>query len=156
MEIAKRIPVYRQHQSALKSPCLLGDPCNVCRAHERCRQGQQCRPCRRGKNPECERATPAPAAFTVTFSQAVSLVRHGLAEFILRQTALRLMFSKIAHLRDRSLRIDEAFVMAYAQGDPQARAIMHDQTAGWGAPLRIVPVPAAVVAQSAERVLYFA
>ena len=70
-------------------------------------------------------------AFTVKFTQALALVRHGLADFINRQTALRLTFSRIAHLRDQSLRIDERFLMAYVQGDKRARAIIDDNTAGW-------------------------
>lgn len=89
------------------------------------------------------------------FNQALSLVRQGLAEFILRQTALRLTFSKIAHLRDQSLRIDERFLMAYAQGDKRAKAIIDDPTAGWSMPPTIVQVPAALLQKGDERVLYF-
>jgi hypothetical protein len=33
----KQIPVYRMHQPALCSPCLLGEPCVVCRLHVPCR-----------------------------------------------------------------------------------------------------------------------
>jgi hypothetical protein len=88
------------------------------------------------------------------FSQALALVRQGLAEFILRQTALRLTFSKVSHLRDQSLRIDERFLMAYAQGDKRARAVIDDQTAGWSSPPAIMQVPAALL-QAQERVLYF-
>jgi hypothetical protein len=155
MTSAKRIPVYRLHQRALQSPCVMGEPCDVCRAHARCRQGHPCRPCRRGKDPECERAIAAEPAFTITFSQAMVLVRAGLAEFILRQTALRLKFSQIAYLRDQSLRIDEALVMAYAQGDKRARAIIDDEAAGWCVQPATVNVPAAVMMSRAERVIYF-
>src|SRR5512137_1838189 len=126
-----QIPVYRMYQAALHSPCLLGEPCGVCRLHAPCRTGKACRDCRRGRTPECERAQPAALAFTVRFNQALALVRNGLADFINRQTALRLTFSKIAHLRDQSLRIDERFLLAYAQGDKRARAVMDDPDAGW-------------------------
>jgi hypothetical protein len=60
------------------------------------------------------------------------LIRHGLAEFILRQTALRLTFSNFAHLRDYSLRIDEAFLINYAAGEKRERAAMD---LGWGVPI---------------------
>lgn len=128
---SKQIPVYRMHQSTLHSPCLLGDPCAVCRAHSACRSVKPCRDCRRGRTPECERARPAIPAFTVKFNQALALVRQGLADFINRQTALRLTFSKVAHLRGQSLRIDERFLMAYVQGDKRARVIIDDAAVGW-------------------------
>jgi hypothetical protein len=91
----------------------------------------------------------------VRFNQALALVRHGLADFINRQTALRLTFSKIAHLRDQSLRVDEEFLMAYVRGDKRARAIIDDPDAGWSARPPIVQVPAKVLQKSEERVLYF-
>jgi hypothetical protein len=56
------------------------------------------------------------------------LIRHGLAEFILRQTALRLTFSNFAHLRDYSLRIDEAFLINYAAGERREVAVIE---CGW-------------------------
>jgi hypothetical protein len=153
---SKQIAVYRMHQPTLYSPCLLGEPCAVCRAHGACRGAKPCRDCRRGRTPECERAQPAVPAFTVKFNQALALVRHGLADFINRQTALRLTFSKIAHLRDQSLRIDERFLMAYARGDKRARAIMDDEVAGWSARRPVVPTPSSVIRESKERVLHFA
>jgi hypothetical protein len=151
----KQIPVYRMHQPSLYSPCLLGDPCDVCRVHGPCRDAKPCRDCRRGRSPQCQRAQAAVPAFTVKFSQALALVRNGLADFINRQTALRLTFSKIAHLRDQSLRIDERFLMAYAQGDKRARAIMDDETAGWSARPRTVFVNARAAGESSERLQYF-
>jgi hypothetical protein len=150
----KQIPVYRMHQPALQSPCLLGEPCAVCRLHAPCRS-KPCRDCRRGRTPECERAQPTAPAFTVRFNQALALVRNGLADFINRQTALRLTFSKIAHLRDQSLRIDERFLLAYAQGDKRARAVMDDPDAGWSVRVPVVQVAHHVVQKSKERVLYF-
>lgn len=153
--VAKQIPVYRMHQPTLDSPCLLGEPCAVCRAHAECRTAKQCRDCRRGRTPECERAQPAIPAFTVKFNQALALVRHGLADFINRQTALRLTFSKISHLRDQSLRIDERFLMAYAQGDKRARAIMDDESAGWSSRLPIVSRTGNDGREGDDRVLYF-
>lgn len=152
---AKQIPVYRMHQPTLHSPCLLGEPCTVCRLHASCRSGRACRDCRRGRTPECERAQPTAPAFTVRFSQALALVRHGLADFINRQTALRLTFSKIAHLRDQSLRIDERFLLAYAQGDKRARAIIDDPTVGWSARPPAAQVARHVARESKERVLCF-
>ncbi len=152
---SKQIPVYRKHQPALHSPCLLGDPCAVCLQHAACRDGKPCRDCRRGRALECERAVPTVPAFTVKFTQALALVRHGLADFINRQTALRLTFSKIAHLRDQSLRIDENFLMAYAQGDKRARAIIDDEIVGWSVPPAIVGVPSHVLEKSKERVQCF-
>ncbi len=80
---------------------------------------------------------------------------RGLADFIHRQSALRLTFSKIAHLRDMSLRIDEEFLMAYALGDRRARAIIDDDDAGWSVQPPVVQVPADVFQKSEERVLYF-
>jgi hypothetical protein len=151
----KLIPVYRMHQPALHSPCLLGEPCAVCRLHAPCRSAKPCRDCRRGRTPECERAQPTAPAFTVRFNQALALVRNGLADFINRQTALRLTFSKIAHLRDQSLRIDERFLLAYARGDRRAKAVMDDPTAGWSVRVPAVQVTHQVQQKSRERVLSF-
>jgi hypothetical protein len=151
----KQIPVYRKHQPALYSPCLLGEPCAICHLHAPCRGSRPCRDCRRGRTPECERAQPSTPAFTVRFNQALALVRNGLADFINRQTALRLTFSKIAHLRDQSLRIDERFLLAYAQGDKRARAVMDDPDAGWSVRVPVVPVTHQALQKSKERVLYF-
>jgi hypothetical protein len=83
------------------------------------------------------------------------MVRNGLADFINRQTALRLTFSKIAHLRDQSLRIDERFLLAYAQGDKRARAVMDDPTVGWSVRVPAVQVTHQVQQESKERVLSF-
>lgn len=151
---AKQIPVYRMHQPTLYSPCLLGDPCAVCSAHAACRSTKACRDCRRGRTPECERAQPTLPAFTVKFTQALALVRQGLADFINRQTALRLTFSKVAYLRDRSLRIDERFLLAYAQGNQGARAIIDDQGVGWNVRLPVTRIPG-IVTQESKAVLYF-
>ena len=125
---AKQIPVYRKHQPTLKSPCLLGNPCSVCKEHVRCLTGDPCRGCRRGKFANCELSTPTEPAFTVTRSRALVLIRHGLADFIMRQTALRLTFSNFAHLRDYSLRIDEQFLINYASGEKREIAVIEN---GW-------------------------
>lgn len=151
----KRISVYRQNQLAMQSPCLLGEPCAVCRAHAPCREGKQCRACRRGRRPECERAFPAPPAYTITFRQAVALVKKGLAEFIHQRSALRLTYSTIAHLRDQSLRIDEHFLLAYVAGEERARSIIEDASVGWCTRPCVVPVSAELMRRSEERVLYF-
>ncbi len=89
------------------------------------------------------------------FNEALALVRHGLADFINRQTALRLTFSKIAHLRDQSLRIDERFLLAYVRGDKRARAIIDDPAVGWSATLPPVRVASRDVQGAKERVLCF-
>jgi hypothetical protein len=150
-----RIPVYRMHQPTLHSPCLLGEPCAVCRLHASCWYGKACRDCRRGRTPECERALPTAPAFTVRFNQALALVRHGLADFINRQTALRLTFSKIGHLRDQSLRIDERFLLAYVEGDRRARAIIDNPTAGWSARPQAVRMPGEILQKWQDQVQYF-
>ncbi len=152
----KQIPVYRKHQPTLHSPCLLGEPCEVCRLHAPCRTGKACRDCRRGRTPECERAQPTAPAVTVRFNEALALVRHGLADFINRQTALRLTFSKVAHLRDQSLRIDERFLLAYVQGDKRARAVIDDPAVGWSARTPVVPMASSTAREGKERVLCFA
>jgi hypothetical protein len=150
--IAGRIAVYRMYQPTLYSPCLLGDPCFVCRQHASCRHEKACRDCKRGRAPECQRAKPTRPAFTVRFNQAMTLVVRGLAEFINRRTALRLTFSKVVHLRDRSLRVDERLLMDYAQGRAYAQAIIDDPAAGWS-----VQPPVARISRQAlkKRVLYF-
>ncbi|HEY6308686.1 MAG TPA: hypothetical protein VI488_19770 [Candidatus Angelobacter sp.] len=89
------------------------------------------------------------------FNQALALVRHGLADFINRQTALRLTFSKIGHLRDQSLRIDERFLLAYVEGNRRARAIIDDPTAGWSVRPQAVQLETHAAQESNERVLCF-
>lgn len=108
---ATSVSVYRKYQPQWWSPCKLGDPCEICKAH------------RRGKkrNTDCLRAVPATPAFSVPIKTAIAMVRDGLACFIHRNTAVQLTFSKVTHLRDRSLKIDEAFLNAYAAGEKWAR-----------------------------------
>jgi hypothetical protein len=143
------------NQLAMQSGCLLGEPCPTCRRHLPCRTAKPCRDCRRKKTWECERAQPAPPAFTLRFDQALALVRQGLAVFIHRQSALRLTFSKVTQLRDRSLKVDERLLMDYAQGDKRARAIIEDPTAGWAVKPPVVAVPSDDDRIRKERVLYF-
>jgi hypothetical protein len=113
---AKSVSVYRKFQPQWWSPCVLGDPCEVCKAHLRGKK----------RNTECLRATPATPAFSVPIKTAIALVKDGLAGFIHRNTAIQLTFAKIAHLRDRSLRIDENFLMAYAAGRKWARDLFEN------------------------------
>ena len=108
---AKSVSVYRKYQPQWWSPCVLGDPCEVCKAHLRGKK----------RNTECLRAIPATPAFSLPIKTAIALVKDGLACFIHRNTAIQLTFAKIAHLRDRSLRIDENFLMAYAADRKWAR-----------------------------------
>jgi hypothetical protein len=143
------------NQIALQSSCLLGDPCPVCRLHAGCHGTQRCRDCRRGKAWNCERAYLAPPAFTVQFRQALALINQGLAVFIHRNKALRLTFSKVAKLRDQSLKVDEQLLMDYAQGDKRARAIIEDPSAGWAVRTPVVEVSGELLRKDKERVLYF-
>jgi hypothetical protein len=113
LQAAMMVGVYRKHQSGWTSPCRLGDPCEICRAHQT------------GKKPNtlCAKAKPNEPAFRVPIKTAITLVTDGLAEFVNRGRAIRLTFSKLAHLRDRSLKIDEAFLIAYAAGEKWARTL---------------------------------
>lgn len=128
----KMVPVYRQHQPRWNSPCVLGNLCLVCRTHAPCLAGSPCRGCRRGKLYQCERATPASPAFRLVFRDAITLVKDGLAIFRDGNTCLQLNFSRMAHLRDASCKIDLAMLMAYAEGQPRARAAVD---IGWGGPI---------------------
>lgn len=158
------VPVYRMHQPSMVSPCMLGSPCSVCAAHADCRTGRQCRDCRCGRV-LCLRATPAEPAFHLTFTRAMAFVRHGLATFINRNQALRLTFSKIAQLRDHSLKIDESVLIAYADDslflssagergkrDRRTRVAIDY---GWRFREPVVEIPASVMAASKERVQCF-
>src|SRR5260370_25667807 len=75
----------------------------------------------------CSFALPPSPAFTLPARTACRRISDGLAIPIRdnkpRQevTRIQLTFSKIAHLRDRSLKIDEAFLIAYAAGKRWAR-----------------------------------
>lgn len=70
------------------------------------------------------------------FNDGLALVTDGLAQFINGQSALRLTFSKVANLRDASCKIDLHMLMAYAEGQPGARAAVD---LGWRVPLRGIP-----------------
>jgi hypothetical protein len=62
---------------------------------------------------------------------ALALIHSGLARFVNRSTALCLTFSKIAQLRDRSLRVDENFVMRYVAGGKREREIIDGLGDSW-------------------------
>src|ERR1700686_293468 len=94
---AKVVPVYRRFQPFLKSPCELGDPCEVCVAHQ---HGKK-------TNTLCPRSAMTEPAFKLKIKEAVTWVRAGLAVFIHSHRALQLTFSKNAQLRDQSLKIEE-------------------------------------------------
>jgi len=128
----RMVPVYRQYQPRWTSPCLLGNPCLVCRTHAPCLAGTLCRGCRRGKLFQCERGAPASPAFRLAFRDTITLVKDGLAIFRDGNTCLQLNFSRIAHLRDASCKIDLAMLMAYADGQPRARAAVD---IGWSGPI---------------------
>lgn len=129
---AKVIPVYRQFQPFLTSPCMLANPCEVCRQHAPAHDGSpcRCRNCSRGKT-ECPLAVPAEPAFLVNMREALALIHNGLARFVNRSTALCLTFSKIAQLRDRSLKIDEDFLMRYASGGKREHEIIDGPGDSW-------------------------
>jgi hypothetical protein len=110
VQAAVTVGVYRKHQSGWTSPCQLADPCEVCKAHQ---AGKK-------RNTLCPKARPNEPAFRVPVKTAITLVTDGLAEFINRGKGIRLTFSRLAHLRDRSLKIDEAFLIAYAAGEKWA------------------------------------
>jgi hypothetical protein len=110
------VAVYRMHQPSLVSPCMLGTPCRICALHAHCRSGHPCKGCRRGKAYECERAYPTPPAFAVRFKAALQLVRDGVATFIHQNTALRLNFAKLTHLRDISCKVDGQVIWQYTVG----------------------------------------
>ena len=62
---------------------------------------------------------------------ALTLIRTGLARFVNRSTALCLTFCKISQLRDRSLKIDENFLMRYAAGGEREREIIDGLGDSW-------------------------
>lgn len=116
----KMIGVYRQHQPTMFSPCMLAPLngftlCPVCSEHAPTSDGRpcKCQECRRGKV-LCSRAHPAEPAFEVPYKVALTMINHGLAGFINDYKAIRLTFSKIAQLRDQSLKITEQVLIAYA------------------------------------------
>lgn len=125
---AKLVPVYRKHQSTMTSPCTAGDRCSTCLHHAACHTGNACRSCRRGKGYQCERAEPANPAFVLRIKDAISLVKDGLASFINRNTAVQLNYSKLAHLRDQSCKVDERLILEYLGGSRRARAAIE---LGW-------------------------
>jgi hypothetical protein len=129
---ARVIPVYRQNQPFLTSPCLLADPCTVCRQHAPAPDGTACRckSCARGKT-ECPLAVPAEPAFRVNLREALALVNTGLARFINQARALCLTFCKIAQLRDHSLKIDEDFLIRYAAGGKREREVIDGLGDSW-------------------------
>ena len=121
------VPVYRMHQPAFVSPCILGDPCPTCAVHAYC-MSNPCKDCLQGKTVGCERAYPAPPAFAVRIPSAIRLVRDGMAEFIHQNNALRLTFAKITYLRDTSCNINGTAIWEYAAGSERVKAALY---VGW-------------------------
>lgn len=121
------VPVYRMHQPAFVSPCILGTPCHTCAIHAYC-LAHPCKECRQGKTVKCERAYPAPPAFAVRVVSAIALVRHGMAEFIHQNSALRLSFAKITYLRDTSCNINGTAIWEYAAGSHRVKTALY---VGW-------------------------
>jgi len=60
----------------------------------------------------------------VKFADAVRLVKNRLAKFIHQNSALQLRYSRLMHLRDASLKVDERVVFDYAVGVRYARVII--------------------------------
>ena len=129
----KLIPVYCFNQPTMVSPCMLGDPCETCAPHALCRKEPRiaCKACRKGRMPVCPKAKPAPPAFMVTRTKAISMIRLELASMVDMGRCLRLTFSKVATLRGASMAINEHFLMAYADGKKWAVAVMESAGSGW-------------------------
>jgi hypothetical protein len=121
------VPVYRMHQPAFVSPCILGHPCHTCAIHAYC-LSHPCDDCLQGKAVACERAYPAPPAFAVRILSAIRLVRDGMAEFIHQNNALRLTFAKITYLRDTSCNINGTAIWEYVAGSDRVKAALY---VGW-------------------------
>ena len=121
------VPVYRMHQPTLFSSCILGYPCHTCAIHAYC-QSNPCKDCLQGKTVDCERAYPAPPAFAVRVISAIKLVRDGMAQFIHRNSALRLSFAKITYLRDTSCNINGTAIWEYVAGSHRVKTALY---VGW-------------------------
>jgi hypothetical protein len=136
IQMERLVPVYRQHQPTQWSRCMLAgamgvEACEVCAPHRECAQpGKACRDCFRGRKPRCPLAEPATPAFTVTKNAAIRMVRLQMASFVNGSTAIRLTFAKAIELRGGSVRIDEAFLLAYATGKRFAVEVIEGQN-GW-------------------------
>lgn len=143
------IPVYRMHQPILVSPCLLGDPCRICAIHAYCLAGHPCKGCRKGKAYECERAYPTPPAFVIKVTAAVQLVKDGVANFIHRNSALQLNFSRLTHLRDVSCKVNGYVIWQYVIG---VRCVQIAVKLAWGKPLATVEISLAEVESHAQSV----
>lgn len=131
------IAVYRMHQPTLVSPCIMGEPCRVCALHAPCQAGKPCKGCRRGKAYECERAYPTPPAFAVRVTAALQLVRDGVATFIHKNTALRLNFARLTHLRDLSCKVNGYVIWQYAIGSRYVRIAVD---LAWAIPIAIITI----------------
>jgi hypothetical protein len=88
--------------------------CGICVAHLRGKK----------RNTPCMNMVPTTPAFHVPAKVALALVNDGLAVLVNGGTAIQLLFSRLAHLRDASCKIDEAMLIAYAEGKKRARAAM--------------------------------
>ena len=77
--------------------------------------------------------TATESAFSIPLKIATGLITDGLAKPVNWEdgkgyTAIQLLFSRLAHLRDASCKIDEAMLIQYAEGRSRARAAVDD---GW-------------------------
>src|SRR5438270_1930693 len=109
------IAVYRQSQATLFSPCVTGAMCGICEAHLRGKK----------KNTPCPMLTATESAFSIPLKIATGLITDGLAKPVNWEdgkgyTAIQLLFSRLAHLRDASCKIDEAMLIQYAEGRSRA------------------------------------
>lgn len=96
----EKVGVYRKDQPLWTSKCQLGDPCEVCQAHER----------RRKLNTACPFAKATTPAFVIPAKTAIALLKDNMAVPGPSKTSVILTFGKIAQLRDRSLKIDQRFL----------------------------------------------
>jgi hypothetical protein len=133
------IPVYRKHQPAFISPCILGEPCPTCALHKLCQAGHPCGACRQGEQYDCERSSPALPAFVVRFAGAMQLVRDGAAVFIHKNTALQLTIDKLAQLRGLSCKVNQLTMFEYAAGSGFIRTAIN---MGWGYSVPVLTISA--------------
>ncbi len=113
--LSKQVAVYLQSQTPWSYPCDAGEPCGICVAHK---HGKK-------RKTPCPFRQPTMPAYWLGERATNVLCRDGLAMPVGR-FMVQLTFSRLAHLRDRSLKIDEAFLSAYAAGERWARNLFDD------------------------------
>src|SRR5262249_50239711 len=105
---------------------------------------------RKKLNTFCPKAVRSEPAFRVPLRTAKALVTDGLAIWINRGKDIRLSFSRLAQLRDRSVKIDEAFLNAYAAGERWARNLFDNAWDGKAQATKLTWTPAQIHASQEE------